>query len=603
MSDREQFTPRPPSNREAMPFKLLDSAIVQRVVQGAKAMLGGRPINAGKQLVPGMRPRIEPSFFPPGEAMMPAAPDAAGRAFDYPTNYNITYTPRSFESVSFETLRGLAEFWDMLRLAIETRKDQMAKLEFSVMCRKLPGQELRPRPDDRCIEIERFLRQPDRNLSWADWVRELVEEQLVIDAPAIYCKRTVGGKPWALQIIAGDTITPKINYWGRRPAAPDVAFQQVIKGLPAVDYTADEMIYAPRNPRANKVYGFSPVQQILMTINIGLRRQVGQLNYFTEGNVPDALAQVPPDWSPDVIMQFQQIWDSMMADFTQRRKMKFIPGGVNFIPTRLDNSLMDQFDEWLARVVCYCFSLPPLPFVKVQNRSTAETAYETSISEGLEPLMMWLKNIIDDIIARWFGYDDLEMVWDDVRKVDPAEKEERDLAKMKAGVISMDDMRLDEGKDPLGVPPIVFGIGPMGFMAVSDLVKCIKMGYTINGPPQPMAMPGMAGMAGPPGSAPPGIAPSVMGQDPNNPLAGLPPALLAAFGLPGGGADPKVAPAVRVNQQDLDDAYQDGHDDAMLLAGADRSNVVPIHKHPAIVSALRDGERAAHHHARHLGGR
>jgi hypothetical protein len=597
MSDRPS-----PSNREAMPFKLLDSAMVQRVVQGAKQMMGLRPINAGQSLAPGHKPRVEPTFFPPGEAMMPAAPDAAGRRLDYPTNYNITYTPRSFENVSFETLRGLAEYWDLLRLAIETRKDQMAKLEFSIMMKKRPGQEMRPKADQRCVEVEQFLQSPDKNLPWADWVRMLLEEHLVIDAPAVYCKKTVGGKPYAFQIVAGDTISPKLDYYGRRPAPPNVAYQQVLKGLPAVDYTADEMIYAPRNPRANRVYGMSPVQQILMTINIGLRRQVGQLNYFTDGNVPDALAQVPPDWSPDVIMQFQQIWDSMMSDFSQRRKMKFIPGGVNFIPTRLDNSLMDQFDEWLARVVCYCFSLPPLPFVKVQNRSTAETAYETSISEGLEPLMMWVKNLIDLAITNWFGYSDLEMVWDDVRKVDPAEKEERDLAKVKAGVISIDDMRLDEGKDPLGVPPIVFGIGPMGFMAVSDIVKAIKMGYTLQGVPQPMAAPGMGmpGQPGMPGAAPPGVAQSVMGQDPSDPLAGLPPALLQAFGLVPGS---KVEPAVQLTHEDLEDAYQDGHDDAMLLAGTDRSNVVPIHKHPAVQAALRDGTRLAQRHARHLGGR
>jgi len=29
----------------------------------------------------------------------------------------------------------------------------------------------------------------------------------------------------------------------------------------------------PRNPRPHKAYGFSPVEQIVMTVNIALRRQ------------------------------------------------------------------------------------------------------------------------------------------------------------------------------------------------------------------------------------------------------------------------------------------------------------------------------------------
>ncbi len=73
-----------------------------------------------------------------------------------------------------------------------------------------------------------------------------------------------------------------IDDWGRTPlpfAADDgttifpPAYQQVLKGLPAVNYSARDIIYRPRNVRARKVYGYSPVQQVLMTVNIGLRRE------------------------------------------------------------------------------------------------------------------------------------------------------------------------------------------------------------------------------------------------------------------------------------------------------------------------------------------
>jgi hypothetical protein len=32
----------------------------------------------------------------------------------------------------------------------------------------------------------------------------------------------------------------------------------------------------------------------------------------------------------------------------------------------------DDFDEWLARIVCYAFSLPPTAFTRQVNRATAE---------------------------------------------------------------------------------------------------------------------------------------------------------------------------------------------------------------------------------------
>ncbi len=80
----------------------------------------------------------------------------------------------------------------------------------------------------------------------------------------------------------------------------------MLKGLPAVNYSARDIIYRPRNVRAHKVYGYSPVQQVLMTVNIALRRQLWQLDYFTEGSIPDALIGVPQGWTPEQIKQFQE---------------------------------------------------------------------------------------------------------------------------------------------------------------------------------------------------------------------------------------------------------------------------------------------------------
>jgi phage portal protein BeeE len=90
--------------------------------------------------------------------------------------------------------------------------------------------------------------------------------------------------------------TAALSRCGRATVYPP-AYQQVLKGLPAVNYSARDVIYRPRNVRAHKVYGYSPVQQVLMTVNIALRRQLWQLDYFTEGSIPDALIGVPQSWA------------------------------------------------------------------------------------------------------------------------------------------------------------------------------------------------------------------------------------------------------------------------------------------------------------------
>jgi hypothetical protein len=89
--------------------------------------------------------------------------------------------------------------------------------------------------------------------------------------------------------------------------------------------------------RVHKAYGFSPVEQVQMSVNIALRRQIYQLQYYTEGNIPEALIGVPDAWNLDQIRQFQAYWDSLNSgDTAERRHAKFVPGGVakTFIPTR-----------------------------------------------------------------------------------------------------------------------------------------------------------------------------------------------------------------------------------------------------------------------------
>jgi len=74
------------------------------------------------------------------------------------------------------------------------------------------------------------------------------------------------------------------------------------------------------------VYGFSPVEQIVMSVNIALRRQLHQLQYYTEGTVPEALIGVPETWTPDQIAQFQSYWDALLTDDTaSRRHARFVP--------------------------------------------------------------------------------------------------------------------------------------------------------------------------------------------------------------------------------------------------------------------------------------
>lgn len=383
-------------------------------------------------------------WFGPRDPMPPVAPDdVAGRALDYQTGYNQNLTPRALEPVSFTQLRVLAESYDLMRLIIETRKDQISRMKWNVKPR-----DPKMKSDARCDKINKFLRKPDRDHDWDTWVRALLEDMLVIDAATIYPRKTRGGELYALDLVDGATIKRVIGQDGRTPIE-GAAYQQVLKGVVAADFTRDELIYRMRNWRVHRIYGYSPVEQVITTVNIALRRQMNQLQYYTEGNVPEALIGVPENWTTEQIRQFQEYWDSLMEGNTaKRRHAKFVPGGMEYQPTK-DSVLKDMYDEWLARIICFAFSVTPSAFIAQVNRATAEVSAATAMEEGLAPVMIWVKNTMDGIIANLFDAPDLEFDWVEEVNLDATTRANVHKTYINAGVLTPDEVREELGRDPL----------------------------------------------------------------------------------------------------------------------------------------------------------
>lgn len=410
----------------------IDPGIVARVAAGLRLMITGKA----------------PDWFGPMDPLPEVVPKeqrggVIGRQFDFQVGFNTQTRPRTGEAITFDQMRALADNYDILRLVIETRKDQMEKLKWHIK-----PKDSKAKPDARCNELAQFFRKPDMEHGWATWLRMLLEDLLVIDAPTLYRRPTLGGTLYALEPVDGATIKRVLDEFGRTPMAPEPAYQQILKGVPAINYTREELIYRPRNVRTHKVYGFSPVEQIIMTVNIALRRQANQLSYYTEGNVPNLLFQVPKEWNPDQIRDFQTWWDTVTQGQTKHYG-RFIPEGAQPVEIK-QPPLKDMYDEWLARVVCFCFSIEPTPFVAQVNRAVAETSRQQSLAEGLDPIKNWVKGLVDDVLEFDFGVADLEFGWLDEETTTAREKAEIAKIYVDAKVITPDEVRSDNlGKDPL----------------------------------------------------------------------------------------------------------------------------------------------------------
>jgi Phage portal protein len=426
-------------------------------------------------------------WFGPLTPMRPIAPpEVAGRAWDFVPGYNLATEPRTFEPITFHALRSLSESYDPIRLIIERRKDQLCRVPWAIRMKHEGGKrptsaQLSPQARGLIADVTQFFKHPTENITFRTWLRMLIDDLLVLDAPSIYCERDPGGNLVGLSPIDGSTVRPVIDERGRAPRAfrwdgqPFTwcgttvttenyesigckiannllylpAFQQILKGLPAASMTTWDLLYKPMNLKTRGVYGCSPIEMLCTTIATAMRRSISQLNYFTEGNQPDAIHGLPESWTPDKIQQFQDYWDSLYSgNLANRRRMKFVPGGNRSNYTALkEPPLKNEFDEWLIRLCCFAFSYPPQAFVALSNRSTAEQLEKTAEEEGVEPIKQWFADLANAVIEREFS-DEIEFAWIEEQEVDVVKQKDVLTGYADSGILTVNQVRAKIGEDP-----------------------------------------------------------------------------------------------------------------------------------------------------------
>ena len=130
-----------------------------------------------------------------------------------------------------------------------------------------------------------------------------------------------------------------------------------------------------------------------------------------------------------------------------------MPGGVakSFVQTK-EPELKNAFDDWLARVVCFAFSVSPGALVPQMNRATAQVQKAQAEEEGFAPILAWVKALVDEVLARDFDAADLEFAWTPTETIDPQAQEAMLSSYTSRGILTLNEARAMLGRDPLADP-------------------------------------------------------------------------------------------------------------------------------------------------------
>jgi Inorganic Pyrophosphatase len=405
---------------------------------------------------------LSDNWYSPFQPLAPFGPPYQTRPveWDYPVGYNLNYIQPRMEAMAM--FRGMRDSWGVLSTVVSTRQDQLLRIPWTIQRRD------KPRASSVAVEeMRRFFRRPDGKLSYSQWTRKLTDDLLVLDAPTIYFARDRQGRPLHAEVLDGATIFPLIDDSGRRPDSiveigqngieylkRQPAFQQIRKGLPSIDLDESEIMYVPMRPRTYMpMFGYPATEQILIEATEAIKKTFYQLNFWSEGSIPDLIVTVPESWGPRQIAMFQAHCDAMLSgNLKLKSKIRFLPSGMKpfDIKNSSGESLWSQRDETLIRLVCYAYSVSPTPFVRQTNRSVAQNAQQSAEEEGLFPFMSyWKDDIIDPIIQEKFGYGDIEFVFQPRPEPDQEKAAKIHDLKIKNGEISRNEARAEDGLEPI----------------------------------------------------------------------------------------------------------------------------------------------------------
>ncbi|MEU0818955.1 phage portal protein [Streptomyces mirabilis] len=464
------------------------------------ALLGSVSVNGQVTGVMNPLPRTDPMVaFGPGVPLIPAPLDPVrqdtGRPEPRLTEYQVsTNIPGITDRlVPWKVLRDAAAVGGLARRCIEIRKNEVATLDWTItiaqgaaekaqadnpgMSRADIEAELGRRLGPEIARCSKFWEEPNprEGENFSEWISKLLEEQLVLDALAIYPRRTYGDDLYALEIIDGSTIKALRDNTGGRPQPPQPAYQQLLWGFPRGEFVADtdksgnilngyrsdHLIYKRRNVRTFTQYGYSAVEQALEDIDVWLRRRKWIRDEYTEGTVPTAFIRNDgtAGWTAEQIVEYERsLNDAFAGQNAERHRLRILPPG--FVPDVLSDvaeKYKPEYDLYLIKQIASHFdvTIAELGFTEPGGLGSSgwhEGQADVQHRKATLPTLRWLQQLLTMISRKHLDMpQELEFRFLGLEDEDEAAADE--VARQR---IVWGRMTLNEDRDRIGQPRYPF---------------------------------------------------------------------------------------------------------------------------------------------------
>jgi HK97 family phage portal protein len=365
-------------------------------------------------------------------------------------------------------LRRFAET-PVVRRAINVIKDRIAAMDWQVRVRRGAGAVDEVEVTKKLTALRRMLEEPNAVDSFRTLMEQVIEDALTGGYGAIEMEPTGDAeRPAMLWAVDGASI--RINArWDGQAETPRYA--QALPGQlesSAVDLRDDQLMYVRVNPRSFTPFGLGPLEVAFETVNqfLSAHRFAGKLAANSVAQYALWLNEASPAQHDRLIRWWQDEIEGtgrvpLISTEQKPEVLRFAQG--------TDADLRLAWQEFLIRMVANAFGLPPL-LLGLEgdvNRSTASELADEAFRGAISPLVQLLAgHLTRDLFGKCIGWREFEFVFNDLN----ARDEETELAVqvqlLKAGVLTVNEVRAMRGLSPLGQD----GVEQLAGEAATELV-------------------------------------------------------------------------------------------------------------------------------------
>jgi HK97 family phage portal protein len=365
-------------------------------------------------------------------------------------------------------LRRFAET-PVVRRAINVIKDRIAAMDWQVRVRRGAGAVDEVEVTKKLTALRRMLEEPNAVDSFRTLMEQVIEDALTGGYGAIEMEPTGDAeRPAMLWAVDGASI--RINArWDGQAETPRYA--QALPGQlesNAVDLRDDQLMYVRMNPRSFTPFGLGPLEVAFETVNqfLSAHRFAGKLAANSVAQYALWLNEASPAQHDRLIRWWQDEIEGtgrvpLISTEQKPEVLRFAQG--------TDADLRLAWQEFLIRMVANAFGLPPL-LLGLEgdvNRSTASELADEAFRGAILPLAQLLAgHLTRDLFGKCIGWREFEFVFNDLN----ARDEETELAVqvqlLKAGVLTVNEVRAMRGLSPLGQD----GVEQLAGEAATELV-------------------------------------------------------------------------------------------------------------------------------------